>query len=350
VLVHRVSGRCTPVHVRRSLVDARYTEGTVPATHRRSFAVDDDAVCVPVGGLVGLGAPGERYTVLGSGKTGMDACTWLLDQGVEPERLRWVRPRDPWLLDRRGLQPGAGVVDVVDGFSRDAEAAALAEAPADLLARLEDAGRLLRLDPAVEPAMYHCAIVGPTELDRLRGVDDVVRAGRVRRVGSTRLSLDEAEVGARPGEVVVDCTARGIAYPPLRPVFEPGRITPQMVRPCSPSFSAALVGYVAATCDDLAEANALCPPLPGPDVPGDWAVLLGGGLAAMDAWRAVPDVQAWVDGCRLDVAHGFVDHLDDPRLQTALTRFGEHVGQAVARLRSAAPAQRTPAEGPVRAG
>ena len=40
-----------------------------------------------------------------AGKTSADACLWLLDNGVTPDRIRWVRPRDMWFNDRAHLQP-----------------------------------------------------------------------------------------------------------------------------------------------------------------------------------------------------------------------------------------------------
>lgn len=45
------------------------------------------------------------YAVLGAGKTVADACIWLLDNDVEPDRIRWIRPRDAWFYDRRHFQP-----------------------------------------------------------------------------------------------------------------------------------------------------------------------------------------------------------------------------------------------------
>ena len=35
----------------------------------------------------------------------MDTCCWLLDSGVDPERIRWIRPRDSWLFERTFMQP-----------------------------------------------------------------------------------------------------------------------------------------------------------------------------------------------------------------------------------------------------
>ena len=69
--------------VRRKVVDARYLEASVPATHVPGFEVAADARVVPVNDLPATA--GSSFTVLGSGKTAVDACVWLLD--AEKNRL-----------------------------------------------------------------------------------------------------------------------------------------------------------------------------------------------------------------------------------------------------------------------
>jgi hypothetical protein len=91
--------------------------------------------------------------------------------------------------------------------------------------------------------------------------------------------------------------------------------------------------------DDPSEQNALCPALQVPQVPADWLVLLRAGMQTTNAWRHTPDVQAWIDGCRLDVTHGLVDHFGEPDVQEALGRFAEHVGPALERLQAGLPPQ-----------
>ena len=81
----------------------------------------------------------------------MDACIWLLGSGVPPEMIRWIRPRDAWLLDRAFQQPLELVTWLIEGVSLYLEAAAQAEGISDLFSRLEACGQLVRLDPAVEP-------------------------------------------------------------------------------------------------------------------------------------------------------------------------------------------------------
>ena len=36
----------------------------------------------------------------GAGKTGIDAVLFLLNQNVDPNKISWVMPNDPWLVNR----------------------------------------------------------------------------------------------------------------------------------------------------------------------------------------------------------------------------------------------------------
>ena len=56
---------------------------------------------------------------------------------------------------RAFLQPLDLLGGFIEGFALQLEAAAQAENAEDLFRRLEASGQLLRLDPAVEPTMYH---------------------------------------------------------------------------------------------------------------------------------------------------------------------------------------------------
>jgi hypothetical protein len=300
--------------------------------------VEPGARLVPVSDLVELAEPAAGFTVLGGGKTGMDACGWLLDQGVDPDHIRWVRPRDAWLLDREYQQTLELVTGLLEGVSLYVEAAALAESVDDLFDRLEASGQLIRLDPAVEPVMYHCATVSTGELDQLRSVERVVRLGRVHHVGSDRLVLAEGEVRSEPGEVHVDCTARGLVVAPARTVFEPDRITIQQVRTCQPTFNAALLGFVEASYEDDAEKNRLCPPNPYPDRATDWLWATAIAQRAQIAWGAEPELTEWIDHARLNATRGMQAQMGDPRMQAALTRYFTHLEPAIENLERLAAA------------
>ena len=331
-LVSRLTGATTTVRVRRRIVDARYLETSIPATHTPSFDAEPGARLIPVNDLVKLTGAASGYTVIGGGKTAMDACSWLLESGVPPEVIRWIRPRDAWLLDRAFQQPLELVAWLIEGVSLYLEAAAQAEDVSDLFGRLEACGQLVRLDPAVEPAMYRCATVSQAELGSLRRIEDVVRLGRVVHIAADRIVLEEGSIPTDGGQVHVDCSAAGLRLAPGRPAFDAGRITLQQIRSCQPAFNAALVGYVEATRHDDAEKNRLCPPNPYPDTAMDWISTTCIAQRALAMWLADTDLSAWMEGARLNAARGIGDHLTDPRMQSALTRMFANAEPAVAKL------------------
>lgn len=149
-----------------TVVDATYSKVSVPSMKPPAYEVADGAWCVPPNDLTGLERAPAAYVVIGAGKTGMDVCLWLLENGVQPSDIRWVRPRDPWLLDRVNVQPGPEFADGTLGWvAAKREVAAQATSIDDLFERLETEGCLMRLDPEVRPTMYRCATVTRAERD-----------------------------------------------------------------------------------------------------------------------------------------------------------------------------------------
>src|SRR4029453_13356215 len=92
--------------VAKKIVDATYMHVTVPSMRRPPYEIADGAHCVPSNELPRLTGKWARYIVIGAGKTGMDACLFLLKNSVAPDQIAWVMPRDAWLFDRATLQGG----------------------------------------------------------------------------------------------------------------------------------------------------------------------------------------------------------------------------------------------------
>ena len=155
----------------------------------------------------------------------MDACCWLVDNGVAPDAIRWIRPRDAWTNDRAAIQPLRLVGAFAQWLASQNEASAEAEDLRDLLHRLEDNGVLIRLDPNVEPSFFRGAILSEYERTTLRSIENVVRLGRVVHIGAERIELEEGSIPTDTTHVHVDCTAAGLAASPNRPIFEDDRIT-----------------------------------------------------------------------------------------------------------------------------
>jgi hypothetical protein len=328
----RLTGETTSITVRRKVVDATYLETDVPSTHTPPFSVDPAARFVPVNGLVALAEPATGYTIIGAGKTAMDACCWLLDMGIAPDTIRWIRPRDAWILDREYTQPLEKLSGLIEGVSFNLEAAAEAENEEDLFRRLVASGQLLQIDPDVTPTMYRCATLNTGELAQLRTIDNVVRRGRVLHVGAHELVMDQGSLPTSPGHVYVDCSAGGLRLSPARPIFEPDRVTPQQVRTCQPTFNAALIGFLEATRGDDGQKNALCPPNPYPSSATDWMAGTRIAQIATLAWLNDPELSTWLESARLNAARGIGDYMSDPRMQSGLERMFTHAEPAIRNL------------------
>ena len=106
-------------------------------------------------------------------------------------------PRDAWLMNRADFQPG------IENYERSVgsnigqfEAIAEATSVPDLFARLEARELLLRIDRAVQPTTFRCAVVSQGELAQLRRIEDIVRLGHVRSVEPTQILARQGH-GAR---------------------------------------------------------------------------------------------------------------------------------------------------------
>jgi len=327
------TGELHDVAVRRKVVDARYLEGSIPATHTAPFEVAPGARLVPINDLPAAAESGSSYAVLGSGKTAADACSWLLDNDVQPDRIRWIRPRDAWFHDRSHFQPLEQVGAIMEGISLDAEAGADAANIDDLFERLEASGRLARIDPAWPATMYRGTMLSARELAALRQIEDVVRLGRVRRIEADRIVLERGETKTGPDVLHVDCTALGLNNAPATPIFGPGRIVLQQVRHLSPCFNAALVGFIEAYRDDDADKNRLCPPNPYASSIEDWPRMMSRTWRTEGRWLSEPDLSAWVAKSRLNLLRALPDHAAEPSVQGTVTRYLTHISAAIERLK-----------------
>lgn len=285
-----------------TIVDATYMNVTVPSMRPPEFPVADGMVCIPPNDVARPGVlPADGHVVIGGGKTAMDACLWLLSHGVAADDITWIRPRDSWCLNRRNIQPGNEFFEYsVGGFVRQAEIAAEATSVDDLFAKLESEGLLLRIDPTERPTMYRCATVTESEIEAMASITNVVRLGRVQRIDSAEIVLEQGSIPTSAGAVHIDCTADGLERRPVVPVFSEGRITLQTVRTCQQVFSAAFIAHVEAAYDDQAYKNDLATVVPHPNTDTDWLrVTIANGMNSA-TWRNDDELSAWLVGARLD--------------------------------------------------
>lgn len=294
------TGGTTEIAVNKRVVNATYMNVSVPSQRLPSYAVADGVRFGPINSLGSLSEPADGYVVVGAGKTGADACLFLLANGVDPGAIRWVTPRDSWFLDRARIQPGefreTSAKFFIEQFRHVAESSSIP----DLFNRLETNGLLLRLNSDVEPTMYRCSTITKAELEQLQRITDIVRLGRVQRIDSDQIVLDDGSIATTANTVHIDCTADGLERRPPRAVFDDRLLTLQTVRTCQQVFSAAFIAHAEAAYDNDDHKNMLCGVVPHPDAATDWIRSSLGNSMNSANWNADPELVAWLANARLD--------------------------------------------------
>ena len=287
--------------VATKIVDATYMHVTVPSMRPPPYEVAEGATCVPLNALPRLAGQWDRYVVVGAGKTGMDACLFLLKNGVAPDQIGWVMPRHAWLFDRADIQGGQMFARTLGRWGGETfDAIAESESVDEFFANLSGRGLLLRLDESVQPTMWRCATVTQAELVQLRKINTIIRSGHVQRIEANSIVLDQGTAPTSPTTLHIDCTADGLEKRPATPVFAGRDITLQSLRMCQQVFSAAFIGHIESAYDGEALKNELCMPVPHPDTPLDYLRTVVGNLLNAARWAQDAELQAWLRHSRLD--------------------------------------------------
>jgi hypothetical protein len=324
------SGRTHVVRAAK-VVDATYMRVSVPSTRAPQYAVAPGVRCVPLNELPRCERPAGGYVVVGAGKTGMDACLWLLANGVDPDEIAWIAPRDSWILDRASIQPAEFFGRSLLFGARQMEAIAGAASIDDLFARANAAGVLLRLDERVQPTMYRCATVTAAEAEQLRRIHRVIRLGRVKRIDPREIVLERGASPAHPDALYVDCSADALEKRPVAPVFAGDRITLQTVRACQQVFSAAFIAHVEAAYSDEALKNALCTVVPHPNSDLDYLRVTLANARNDSRWSQDAELSAWLMRSRLNL-FGLPPAAPDAAMLEAAQRISACAAQAIAKL------------------
>ena len=329
------SGTQAQVRVAKRFVNTAHLSPQVPSTHPPKYAVAQGVRCVPLNALPRIKEPPPMYVVVGAGKTGIDACQWLLDNQVNPDAICWVMPRDSWFINRATVQPGMDFfMHSFGGMATQMEAILAASSVDKVFAGLEAGGQMLRLDPQVQPTMYHAAVVSQGELASLRQIKNIVRRGRVQRIDAQQIVLERGAVSMPEGALVVDCSASIPVGHAVPPVFSASAITPQFVRAHQPTFSAALIAWVEAHYTSDEEKNALCRPVSLPHNPRSWLAMQLASMANRQAWSKDKALNAWIRASRLDGFSALAGQIapTDAEKMAVLQRFGKAAGPAAAKL------------------
>ena len=329
-----LSGKSYEVESKKQ-VDATWLKTSVPSTHKPNFEVEDGVNFIPLNDLTKIKKAPEGYVVIGAGKTGIDAVLWLLENRVDPDMIRWIMPRDAWLLDRENTQPGIEFFHkTMESQAGQFEAIVNSSSIEDMFDRLESCGYFLRIDKNVRPKMFHGATISRAEVEELRRVKNIVRMGRVQKITETEIVLDEGTLPTNANIVHVDCSARAVDNEEIVPVFQGDLIVPQMVRSYQPVFSAALIAHVEAAYEGDSEKNRLCGVVPLPNHDTDYIKFTSAFMMNQYNWGQDKELSKWLLGNRLDGFSDMVAGVDreDAEKVAVLKRIRKNAPMAVMKL------------------
>ena len=321
----------------KTIVDATFYKTSIPATHTPAFKIGEDVQLIPPNGLVKRTEPAEGYVLVGGGKTAIDTCIWLLEHGVDPDIIRWIMPRDAWLLNRKNTQPSDQFFfDTIGAQAAQMEAIAAADSMEDLFLRLEEAGIMFRIDQSQFPAMFHGATISEQELVQLRRIKNIIRKGRVSEINRSEIIFEQGSLPTSKDTVHVDCTASAITNLETQDVFQDNRITLQTVRAYQPVFSAAFIAHIELAYQDNKKKNALTRVVPLPNHTSDWMTMTYKNMMNQFFWSKEPGLKQWLLENRLD---GFMTMVNGVRFYQieklkVLNRMRKAAKPAVAKLKA----------------
>jgi len=318
----------------KKLVDSTYMNVTVPSQRPPKFDVAEGVACVPPNDIPALAPSHKNFVIVGSGKTGIDSCLFLLENGVTPERIHWVMPNDAYYFDRATVNPGRKFTDdIIAGRMQVMKAALESSSQDDFFGRLLEIGQLIQLDPEVKPTRWRCATISQVELDHLRRINNITRRGHVKSVDLDRIHLEDGSIPLPDKALVVDCAADGLEKRPAKPVFDEDLITLQTVRMCQQVYSAGFIGNVEAKIDGEDRKNALCKPVPHPYLAEDYLRCAIQDNENMATWIEEPIVVKWMNEARIDLFSPIFD-FDDPEACKQIESMGELLATATPKLKS----------------
>ena len=112
--------------------------------------------------------------------------------------------------------------------------------------------------------------------------------------------LEQGREALADNTLCINCTASAVEMRDSEPIFQPGKIVPQLVRAPLVTFSSAVCAYVEAHYDDDATKNALCTPVPFPRNVGGYVQSTLVSLANQMRWSQDKPLRNWMRESRLD--------------------------------------------------
>ena len=251
--------------INKKVVDATYMNVEVPSTHAPKYQIDEGVPIVPINDLASEHQKWEKFYVIGSGKTGMDAILFLLDQAVDVDNIYWISPNQAWLFNRDHIQVGTVATEIL----KHASCLQKANTADDIFQEMEKTGGIMRLNNEVAPLKWRCATVNPKEIAQLRRIKNLIEKGRVKRISLSEIQLENGIETYSEKALFVDASANGLARKKQAPIFTKDQLKLQPILFCQQVFSAATIARMELTGLSDKRKNQLTP-VPHPEWKEDW--------------------------------------------------------------------------------
>ena len=230
------------VKVLKKTVDATLMLTNVPATKPPQYVVAEGVNLVPINKLAEIKSPWKRYVVIGAGKTGLDALSYLLDNGVDQDRIVWIVSNDCWYFSRDPFE-GDKIKEFHKSFPKFFQAFIEAENVDDCYKKCEEVGQFMRLDKNIWPTKMRAATVSSKEMAKYRSIKNIVRHGRIERIEKDKIVFVQGDTISTDADTLhIDCSAAGTNFPPVKEkIFDGNRINLMMVQMPQPCTSGAMI-------------------------------------------------------------------------------------------------------------
>ena len=288
----------------RKLVDTSFLTSPVPSVNPPSFHVEDtpEIKFCPVNGIAKIHGGNnllKKFMIIGAGKTSMDAIVFLLNHGVDPDSISWIRPRETWLFYRD--DDGKNGIGGVRGFGVEnigifADSTKTVD---DFFLLGERQGIFLRIDEDHMPEMFRGAAISPHEIMLCRKVKNIIKNGRIKSIEKGRIIFENGSMIATDSDTLhVNCSSIGLTTRKPIPIFTSDRITIQMVFAFQPALGAAVLGYIEAHYGEKLDfANEVAIPLAYPKTKFEFFNSIRISYVNLDRWLRY--FHSWLNTIRL---------------------------------------------------
>jgi len=261
IVTNILSGEVTKVTCNK--VVAVHSNVVVPSMRGPPFPVDSNVNYAPLNDLPKHieSKKYKQFVVIGAGKTGSDAITYLLRNGIDQSAVTWITSRDVWYFVRDGLWKGYKSYrkDTMKLINPLLKVNTLHEA----FLEYEKSGFMARIDPSRRPQVFKGPTIDKEELAGFRSIKHIVRMGRVTQITDNIIILEKGNIPLHnPAETLIvdamadlDGTFYGYSnFPADYQVFKDDQINigPALIV-YNVSCSAAIIAYIESTFADNQE-------------------------------------------------------------------------------------------------